>query len=171
MGDRYIPGIGGGICQISTTLYTAVLKAELQVLERHNHGLPASYAVPGMDAAVAVEAAIDLRFRNNSANPIYIEAWAEEGTAEVKIYGTETRSSDRYVFFRTERSSWEERPAPVICEDGTKPAGYREVIEAGYQGGQIDTYKVISEGGRLTEEKISSSYYRSTPDRILVGTG
>lgn len=69
-----VESFGGGICQVSTTLYQAVLQAELEVTERHNHSMIVKYVEPSMDAAIA-EGAKDFRFVNNTEAPIYIEGY------------------------------------------------------------------------------------------------
>lgn len=80
---------GGGICQVSTTLYNAVLKAELQVNERHNHTMLVSYVDPSKDAAIA-EGLMDFVFTNNTDAPIYIYGVGYQGTLNFTIYGHET---------------------------------------------------------------------------------
>ena len=77
---------GGGICQVSTTLYNAVLKAELQVDERHNHTMLVSYVDPSKDAAIA-EGLMDFVFTNNTDAPIYIYGVGYQGTLNFTIYG------------------------------------------------------------------------------------
>ena len=68
VGDRFEPGTGGGICQVSSTLYNAVLLAGLEIVERYNHGLAVAYIPPGLDATVAYGLQ-DFRFRNNLTAP------------------------------------------------------------------------------------------------------
>ena len=168
---QYVPGVGGGICQISTTLYAAVLKSELTVTERHNHGFPASYIPMGLDAAVAAEAGLDFCFFNNTEFPICLWAYADDGFAEVRIYGTEVRKPERQLSFYTEMAVREEKPEPVIQLDASKPIGYRCVLQEGRQGGRVDTYRQITENGTEKVERISVSYYKSSADWICVGTG
>ena len=68
-GGRVVPSTGGGICQVSSTMYNAVLRAELEVVERSNHGLTVGYVPLGADATVA-EGGVDFRFRNNLDAPV-----------------------------------------------------------------------------------------------------
>lgn len=95
---------GGGICQVSTTLYNAVLKAELQVDERHNHTMLVSYVDPSKDAAIA-EGLMDFVFTNNTDAPIYIYGVGYQGTLNFTIYGHETRDPNRSISFRSETLS------------------------------------------------------------------
>lgn len=80
------PGLGGGICQVSSTIYNAVLLAGLEIAERHNHALAVSYVPLGHDATVAYGLQ-DFKFRNNTNYPIYVRAVAESGGLTVNIYG------------------------------------------------------------------------------------
>lgn len=87
---KVVDSYGGGICQVSTTLYVAVLKAELEVTERYSHSMIVHYVDPSMDAAIA-EGLKDLKFINNTDAPIYIEASADGSTLHFAIYGHETK--------------------------------------------------------------------------------
>ena len=78
--------MGGGICQVSSTLYSALLYANLEILERHNHSLPVGYIPLGMDATIA-EGLLDLRFRNNTNYPIKLSASADGGVISFSILG------------------------------------------------------------------------------------
>lgn len=84
-GNQVVPGVGGGVCQVSTTLYNAVLEAGYTVTERHPHSMPVTYAKPGRDAAVAY-GSLDFRFINTSDSKINISAVASGGTLTVTIY-------------------------------------------------------------------------------------
>ncbi len=86
VGDTLEPGLGGGICQVSSTLYNACLLAGLDIVERHNHGLAVSYVPLGLDATVAYGAS-DFRFKNNTDYPVYIRVLAGGGKLSINIYG------------------------------------------------------------------------------------
>ncbi|HCF50253.1 MAG TPA: hypothetical protein DER60_08225 [Syntrophomonas sp.] len=86
VGDRFEPGTGGGICQVSSTLYNATLLAGLEIVERYNHGLLVAYIPPGLDATVAYGLQ-DYRFRNNTDSPVYIRAVAGGGKLTITLYG------------------------------------------------------------------------------------
>ncbi len=76
--NELVDGLGGGVCQISTNLYNAVLRAELEIVERRNHSLPVGYAPIGFDATLA-NPYIDFKFRNNYDSPILVCAWIDNG--------------------------------------------------------------------------------------------
>ena len=86
---QFVDGVGGGVCQASTTLYNALLLADVEVLEVHKHTLPVKYVPLGLDAMVSDYVA-DLKFKNNYENPIYIQTLCDSEKVEVKLYGVET---------------------------------------------------------------------------------
>ncbi|MDD2628158.1 MAG: VanW family protein [Clostridia bacterium] len=85
--NKFVPGIGGGICQVSSTLYWAATKCNLQILERHPHSLPVKYIPKGKDATVSYKQ-LDLRFQNNTGDPIRIEAHTNKnnGIQTIRIW-------------------------------------------------------------------------------------
>lgn len=85
---QFVDGEGGGVCQSSTTLYNALLKADVEILEVYKHTLPVRYVPLALDAMVAEEVA-DLRFKNNKEYPIYIKAGTTSESAFVEVYGIE----------------------------------------------------------------------------------
>lgn len=86
---QVVDGLGGGICQVSTTLYNSVLKTDLEVVERTNHMFLATYAPGGLDATVAY-GSLDFKFKNNRNYPIKIIAGVENGYCTVQILGLRT---------------------------------------------------------------------------------
>ena len=78
-------GIGGGVCQVSTTLYQAALRSDMEITSRQNHGLPISYVPMGQDATVAY-GYIDLKFRNNKEYPVYMESFVRGGELYMRLY-------------------------------------------------------------------------------------
>lgn len=85
-GDVFTPGLGGGICQVSSTLYNAVLLAQLQVIERHPHSLPISYVAPGRDATVSYPV-LDLKFKNTSQGYLLIRSSVQGNSLTFEFYG------------------------------------------------------------------------------------
>ncbi len=84
--NKFIDGVGGGVCQVSTTLYNALLLANVNVFERHSHSLAVSYVEPSFDAMVNSGSA-DLRFFNDTKKPMYIKTFADDKKLTIKIYG------------------------------------------------------------------------------------
>lgn len=167
---RVVPSIGGGICQVSSTMYNAVLRAELEVVERSNHGLTVGYVPLGADATVA-EGSVDFRFRNNLDAPIYIEAYTYGGEIYVNIYGHETRSSNRSIEFYSVTDKTIEPGEDVITKDDTQPDGWQEVTQSAHNGYEASFYKKIYVDGSLQDTVwINTSYYSASPRYITVGT-
>lgn len=85
-GGRFVEGLGGGVCQVSTTLYNAALLSGLKITEYHPHSLKVGYVPPSRDAMVSGDY-FDLKFLNSSANPVYVRANAHKGVLSCEIYG------------------------------------------------------------------------------------
>lgn len=98
-----VQSMGGGICQVSTTLYNALIISELQITRRNAHSMPINYVSLGRDAAVSDDSegnnVKDLRFKNNTEYPIFIDGFAADGTITFTIYGKETRDPNRDFSF------------------------------------------------------------------------
>lgn len=86
IGGKYVSGVGGGVCQASTTLYNALIRADVEILQVNHHTLPASYVPLSFDAMVS-EGYADLVFRNNFDTPIFIKTYCTDSNAHVEIYG------------------------------------------------------------------------------------
>lgn len=91
---KFTDGVGGGVCQVSTTLYNAILISGLKVTEYHPHSLPVSYVAPSFDAMVNSGSA-DLRFINNTHNPIIVQASADGETIKIRIFGESMK--EKYI--------------------------------------------------------------------------
>ena len=163
-------GLAGGVCQITSTLYNAVILAELQIVERSNHSLAVSYVPLGQDAAIAGDYK-DLKFKNNTDYPVYIEAYISGNKLIANVYGHEIHDSSRQVKFENVVNSVIEKPAEKVTEDNTKPKGYREVTHYGKEGKKVTTYKIVYENGKqISKDYFSTSTYRATADEVTVGT-
>jgi len=164
-----IEDIGGGICQVVTTLYNAVLRAELTVVQRHNHSARVSYADYGFDATIAGDY-FDLKFKNNTGHPILITSQLEANALYVSIYGFEERPANRTLQFSSRR-------VDVIL-----PEPYKEVIDANLLPGQrvvtlesqlgykYEVFKHIYIDGQEVEAvKVSTSSYVPLQGIISIG--
>jgi len=163
-------GMGGGVCQISTTVYNAVIRAELEVTERFNHSVPVGYVPLGLDAAIA-EGYKDFKFINNTDYPVYIEAYIDDNMLVSNIYGVEIHDQGREVEFQSVYISSVPKPAEKVTEDPELDEGYREVTYEGSIGHIVEVYKRVLMGGELvSREFFSKSSYRPVPDEVTVGT-
>ncbi len=161
-----VPGDGGGVCQVSTTVYMAALQAGLQIVQRSHHAFPIHYAPPGLDATV-VYGAIDLRFRNTTPCPIALIAEAKNGKMVVRVLGAER--CRRTV--KLQRVVHAVIPAPEKTFPTTVlPAGVRKVKDKGQRGWRVSVYRIIEEPGKPpVREKVTTDYYRPQPRIVLVG--
>jgi len=166
---KSVDGIGGGVCQVSTTLYSAVLYGDFEVVSRQNHSMPVAYAPLGQDATV-VDGAIDFQFKNNTNYPIKIVASASKGTMSVSIVGTK-REVPRTV--KLNHTILSQVP-PTVKETmvAELPTGTRVVAEKGKTGYVVSSTKYVYENGQLIETKsLGKSTYKMVPEQVNVGTG
>lgn len=169
LNGQVVDSIGGGICQVSTTLYNAVLLAELEVTMRYNHSMSVSYVDPSADAAISESAGKDFRFVNNTDTPIYIEGYVKNKKITFNIYGKETRSADRKVSYVSEILETTP-PSEQINADTSKPLGYISVGGSPHTGYKARLWKVVTENGiEVSREKVNSSNYRMSPRIATVG--
>ncbi len=162
-----VESYGGGICQVSTTLYNAVLRAELEITQRAPHSMIVGYVQPAEDAAIAGTHK-DLKFVNNLEHPVYIEGYTKDGVLYFNIYGVETRSSNRVVEFEPEILEIT-FPDPVITEVD-EPFGYVKCLQDIHIGYKACLWKVVYENGvQISKEKVNNSTYAQSPARYEVG--
>ena len=168
---KIIDSVGGGACQVTTTLYNAALEAELEIVERKAHSMTISYVNLSRDAAIAGTYK-DLKFMNNTDVPILIQAYTKGRKITFNIWGHETRDTDnRRIEFETRVLSETAPPADVIVEDSSKPVTYRKVTQSAHTGYKAELYKVIYENGvEVSRTLINKSSYSPAPRYITVGT-
>lgn len=153
---RHDTGIGGGICQVSTTLYNAVLLADLKILERQNHSLPVPYVPPGRDATVDY-GNIDFRFQNSGPTTIGITAEYGSGKLTFRILGRKTAGKEVRIGSGAVRS-WSR--GEKVVHDGTLAPGKWRVIEKGAVGRRVTTYRVVLQDGReVRRDSMGTSSY------------
>lgn len=159
---------GGGICQVSTTLYNAVIRAELAIDERYCHSMIVSYVKPSMDAAIAGTYK-DLKFTNNYDFPIYIEGYTSGMQITFNIYGEETRDAGRTVSFESETTSTTE--PEIKFETSTEfPIGYVQTTQNSHTGYTAKLWKIVKENGvEVSREPYNNSTYKASPKIIVVG--
>ena len=165
-----VDSIGGGVCQVSTTLYNAVLRAELEIVERSPHSMVVSYVKPSMDAAIAGDYK-DFKFRNDTEVPVLIRGEAGGGTIWFTVYGAETRDPNRTIEFVSEVLKTIEPGEEKITYDPTKPPTYREVTQSAHIGYEAVLWKIVTENGQTTKKQINSSSYSAVPQYVTVGSG
>lgn len=166
---RVVDTYGGGICQVSTTLYNAAILAELEITERSPHSMLVSYVEPSMDAAIAGTVK-DLKFVNSTEAPIYIDGQLNGGIITFTIYGEETRDPNREVSFESEVLG-EIAPQTQIQGSNAYPVGYVGVTQSSHVGKSAKLWKVVKVNGKeVSREEFNSSNYSASPRIVVVGT-
>ncbi len=168
---KVIDSVGGGACQVTTTLYNTVLEAELEVVERQPHSMTISYVDLSRDAAIAGTSK-DFKFKNDTDTPILIEATTKNRTITFTIWGHEKRDvKHRTIKYVSEVISTTNPPADVVTKDPTKPTTYQDVTTPAHTGYKAKLWKIIYEDGVQVEKKlVNSSNYRAAARCIIIGT-
>lgn len=161
---------GGGICQVSSTLYNALLRAEVEIVKRYPHSMLVSYVDPSADAAIAGDYK-DLVFKNNYGTPLYIEGNIDDSNhLIVKIYGKEGRDKSREVKFESEIISTTEYET-VYEADSEKLIGSMEGGGSPHTGKEARLWKVVYENGKeVSRDDINYSKYNKSDYIVKVGT-
>jgi len=165
-----VDSLGGGICQVSTTLYNAVLLSELEVTERFNHSMIVNYVDPSCDAAISGTAK-DFKFVNTLDHPVYIDGYTtDDKKITFTIYGVETREPNREVAYESEVLSKKPAEGERIVADGGQPAGFID-IQSSHTGYVAQLWKVVTVNGvEESRELVNKSTYAASPRTATVGT-
>lgn len=165
VGNTVQPGIGGGICQVSSTMYNAVVFADLEITQRRNHTLPVSYVPMGRDATVSY-GGTDFCFKNNTSMPVEIRAIAEGGINTIIILGTDEHP-EREIKITTQKTG-SSSPKVVIKKDATLPEGEIKVESEGTYGSSHVAYKVVYENGEEISRTVLSKSTYAGKDRVEI---
>ncbi len=166
---QVVQGLGGGVCQVSTTLYNAVLYAELEVTQRANHSLTVGYVQLAQDAAISGDVK-NFKFRNNTDTPIYIAGACENGEITFALFGKETRPENRTLEFESVLVDTISPGEPIVDVDESMEPGSRVVTQKAHTGYVAELWKHIYVDGQLTDSvKINTSQYMCTPEHVTVG--
>lgn len=164
---KVVDGLAGGICQISSTLYNAVVQANLEIVERRNHSFTTSYVKAGRDATV-VYGVIDFKFKNTRTYPIKIEGSVNSGIAEFNIHGIKEE-----VEYTVDLAPVVTASIPYSTQyipDPTLMPGQQVLVQAGGSGCKVTTYKETKLDGKLvSREIISTDTYQPMKAIIRVG--
>lgn len=178
MANAYVSGTteeqaGGGVCQLSSTLYNAVVKADLEIVSRRNHSMPVSYMRKGLDATInSVGNIIDFKFKNNTDSDVVIFAWTSGKTLHFKLYRCEF-ATDEYDEIRLTSEKIDTiYPSGEMVEelDPTLPVGSEEIVVERKNGERWQSYKNYYKDGKLVKtEKLAVSTYSAFDGKKLVG--
>ena len=150
---RSVDSIGGGVCQIATTLYNASLLAELDIVQRQNHSMTVGYVPHSMDAAIAGTYK-DIKVRNPYDTPIYVEGYTSGKKLIFANYGKETRPENRTIKFESETLKQIDPGAPTEQVDPTLQPGERVKVQSAHVGIQSKLYKCVYIDGKLEERTL-----------------
>lgn len=165
---QVVDSVGGGVCQVASTLYAAALYAELEVTERHPHSMIVGYGEVSGDATIA-EGSKDMKFKNSTETPIYIEGYTKGSKIVFNIYGKETRPSNRTVTYKGEVLS-EEQPTKKFVAT-SDAVGVLQQSKAGNPKVKSQLWKIVKENGvQVSKEVVNKSNYRMSASTWSVGT-
>lgn len=164
---RLTPGIGGGICQVSSTVYNAALLTGLDIVERRNHSLPVKYIPKGLDATFA-SGAINFRFKNNTEKSLLIHAKVQGGRMVVKFFGTFPEN----VSYALESRTIETLSVPVkYVSSNVLPEGAQQVLQNGQPGYIVETVRTKKVAGKVVESKTISRDTYKAQSRLIARSG
>lgn len=150
---RSVDSIGGGVCQIATTLYNASLYAELDIVQRQNHSMTVNYVDHSRDAAIAGTYK-DIKVSNPYDTPIYVEGTTEGKKLTFTIYGKETRPENRTIEFESKTLQWIDPGAPTEQPDPALAPGQRVKVQSSHTGIRSELYKCVYVDGTLQDRTL-----------------
>lgn len=164
---QVLDGVGGGICQVSSTLYNSVLLSNLEIVERSNHSFNTGYVKLGTDATVSWGGP-DFKFKNSRNYPIKIVGKVNGGTVTIEIYGLKEENEYEVVI---ESQVLQKNPRNVVYRKTTSLAtGKQRVVQSGYDGYKTRTYKILKQNGNVVSKTLlSTDTYRMLQKIIEVG--
>lgn len=163
-GGKVVPGIGGGICQLSSTLYNAVLYSNLEITNRSNHRFTTSYVKEGRDATVSW-GTIDFCFKNTRNYPIKIVSTVNSGIVRIEIYGI-LEENEYEVQLQT--NILETIPFKInYINDNTLEEGVEEIKQYGADGVKSETYKILKQNGIVVSKSLLSTDTYSSLEQIV----
>lgn len=166
-GGQEVEGLGGGICQISSTLYNIAVKSNLEIVERENHLFLTGYLPAGQDATV-VYGSIDFRFKNTRDYPVKIVSTVDGGYVTMKMYGLKEENEPTITFETVYHQTL--YPETVYQDTTTLAPGQTKVQSSGRNGCKSTTYKVVKQNGVVVSRtELSSDTYRAMDKIVLRG--
>ena len=158
---------GGGICQVSTTLWNAAMKADCELVERHNHSIPVSYVDKGKDATVSYTSQ-DMKFKNTSSQPMCIVAYVSDSKRVIiEIYGLLPENGE-YIKIEGKVTKTIPVPDPIYTRNPLLDSGQRVTTSEGRKGYKATTYRIYytADGKEIRRETLCTSYYKESAPRI-----
>lgn len=163
-GGKVVQDVGGGICQISSTIYNTALYANMEIVDRSNHQFQTSYVPVSRDATVSW-GALDFKFKNTRTYPIKIVASAKNGIAKVSFYGIK-EETEYEVIIQQKTTSYIPYPVKYI-EDSSIEQGKEVVEQAGYSGCKSEAYRILKLNGKVVSKTLLSKDTYDPMKRII----
>ena len=169
-GGTTVNEMGGGICQTVSTLYNVALMANLEIVERHQHGLPVGYVPPSRDATV-YSPVLDFKFKNNRETPVKIvTSFSFGGSLNVTLYGTKQDNDPEVIL--TQNVTSQIPFSTKYIYDESMADGEQVVVSAGVNGYTSESYITKKLNGRtISSELLSRDLYNAQQQVVKVGTG
>lgn len=166
---KTVPDIGGGVCQVSSTLYNAILLADLKPIERTPHFHPLGYVPIGLDATVA-DNLLDFKFKNSLSSSVYILTQIVEGNLTIFVLGNAENLSESQITL-TSTIDKELPPKTTVEYDASLAAGKQIVKEDGLTGYIVSSYRIKSLSGQeVSRELLYTDEYSPENKMIIIGT-
>ena len=151
---KVVPAYGGGICQVATTLYNAVLYANLEIIERYNHSYSVSYVPASRDATVSYGGK-DFKFKNSRTYPIKLVASAKNGVISISFKGIKEEKEYDIEITSTTLST---TPFKTTYQDNPDLAeGKEKVVQVGHNGMKSKAFKVVKYNGKIISKTLLSA--------------
>ncbi|MFN4178780.1 MAG: VanW family protein [Armatimonadota bacterium] len=165
---QFTEDFGGGVCQVSGTLYLAALKAGMEVVQRHRHSRAVAYLPPGLDAAVNF-GSLDLKLRNPFDTPLYLRTFVKGGRLTVIVLGKKQQGVTYEIARSVEKLN---EPITRQIPDPSLPEKVKKTVDKGSSGYRVVVCRLRVENGIVTRrERISSDVYQVQPRVVRVGQG
>ena len=166
-GGQTVQTYGGGVCQVSTTLYNAVILSELEITDRRSHSMTVAYVPLSMDAMIA-DGIQDFKFKNNTEYPIYLEGYTEGKDLYFNIYGVETRPANRTIEFESVVISSQDPGTTFVAAE--LPVGTVTQTQSKHIGYKTQLWKIVKEDGVVVSRDLfNTSSYKSSPKVLAIG--
>ena len=168
---KLIDVYGGGICQASTTIYGAALRAGATIVQRYNHSIQSTYCPIGLDATVSWGGA-DFKFKNNTEYPMYLICGANGRTMYATIYGYQSPEYDKVEIKSWKTETIKAPTTPEYVVDSSLKKGQKKLDVSARNGARASAQRIFYKNGKVVRtENLPSSYYRPQAARYLVGPG
>ncbi len=161
---KVVPSVGGGVCQVSSTLYNTALLANLEITERTNHTFTVDYVAASRDATVYY-GSLDFCFKNTRTYPIKIVATAQNGVCKISIYGIK-EEVEYEVIIQSKITSYINNTT-IYKEDPTLAEGKEVVEQIGFNGCRSEGYKILKHNGKIISQTLLSKDTYSPQERIV----